>query len=217
MVVSRVFVHKACWMAMLTVLIALMTQVAVASGAEQTAQASLEQLYDDLLGELEARKGEILKDRALLDEVSERIIEPHIDFLRMSKLVMGRYWRKMSEDEQAYMRRKISTAMIKLYDPDKELKVEFLGARVSPKGNKSIVQTRWQAGDNAQIYAVDYRLRLNDAQWMVYDVSVDGISVLQSYKTAVSDEIESTSLERYMASLEDEVDVKRRTAAGVMK
>jgi len=74
-------------------------------------------------------------------------------------------------------------------------KIRFLPLRTEPEGTKALVRTEvLQPG--AQPVPVDYRMNLLQCAWRVYDILIDGISLLQNYRTSFANEVANGGLDR---------------------
>jgi phospholipid transport system substrate-binding protein len=135
---------------------------------------------------------DVLRDPALQGEANKKVKEEKIeviademfDYVALSRLTLGRSWRDFNQEEQkefvrlfriilknAYMDRILSyTNEQVLFDRD-----------IMLSENKAEVQTRIIT-KTAEI-PVDYRVYLKDGKWKVYDVVVEGISLVQNYRT----------------------------------
>jgi phospholipid transport system substrate-binding protein len=113
------------------------------------------------------------------------IILPHFDFEKMSKLVMVRYWRKMDAEQRSRFEKEFRGLMVRIYSKalleyeDEEIK--YLPTRVNKKRDRIIVRTKIIQSSGGTL-AMDYHLQLSGEVWKIFDIRVEGISLLKSYK-----------------------------------
>lgn len=111
-----------------------------------------------------------------LKAASERI-----DFKEMSKRVLGKTWRQLNLDEKenfvALFTQLVEHAYIGKIEGYSQQKVEFKNQRI--KGERAQVNTHIIDTDN--VISVSYIMLLKDDKWMVYDIVVEGVSLVRNY------------------------------------
>ena len=134
----------------------------------------------------------VLRDPALQGEANkeakekkiESIADQMFDYIALSKLTLGRSWKQFNKEQQkefvslyrsilekAYMDKILSYTDEKVLF-DKEMMLSEI---------KAEVQTRIIT-KSAEI-PINYRVYLKDGQWRVYDVIIEGISLMKNYRT----------------------------------
>jgi phospholipid transport system substrate-binding protein len=114
----------------------------------------------------------------------EQIAYDRFDFHTMSRLVVARYWRDFTEQQQQEFIREFKEFLARTYghriDQYSNEKVEIVGQSPAPRGDVKVM-TRIVGGqyEGAQ---VEYRLRQDDGHWSVIDVKVEGISLVLNYR-----------------------------------
>ena len=134
----------------------------------------------------------VLRDPALQNEANKEAKEQKIesianqmfDYVALSRLTLGRSWRDFNKEQQKEFVSLYRSILKKAY-MDKILtytdeKVVF-DKEMMLSENKAEVQTRIIT-KSADI-PISYRMYLKDGQWRVYDVIVEGISLVQNYRT----------------------------------
>jgi phospholipid transport system substrate-binding protein len=123
----------------------------------------------------------------------------------MSRLVLGKYWRKATpEQREAFVRefrelliRTYATALLNYSGQD----IVYLPVRVGKDVRKVTVNTQVRA-TGAPAIPVDYRLWLSDNGWKVYDVSIDNISLVSNYRSSFASQIRRYKLDGLIAKLQ---------------
>lgn len=142
----------------------------------------------------------IRTDRTLIDKnpqhlqsLINELMLPHIDFQRMSKWVLGKHWRRANEEQRVQfvdefrqlILRTYSTALLEFSDQE----VSILPVRAAVDAKEVTVRTEIRPNQGPMI-PITYDLYLNqDRQWKVYDVSIDGISLITNYRSTFSTQI----------------------------
>ena len=127
--------------------------------------------------------------RTLLEEV----IGKRFDYAEMGKRTLGRHWKKLTEKQQvefvALFQRFLSNSYSGNVDGHAGEQVKYLKER--RKGNFAEVQTK-VISKKLQI-PLDYRLLKKSNGWRVYDVVIDGVSLVKNFRGQFSRIIKSSS------------------------
>jgi phospholipid transport system substrate-binding protein len=110
------------------------------------------------------------------------VVAEHFDYQEMSKRVLGKTWRKLNANEQEYFaslftRLLESTYLTKIEGYSKQ---EVIFKRQRLKGNRAQIITNIL--DNNSVVVVSYILLLKNGVWRVYDVVVEGVSLVRNYR-----------------------------------
>lgn len=143
---------------------------------------------------------EILKkERAVIDNDPTRLygivdqeILPHFDFRRMSQRVLGKYWNGATSDQQAQFISQFQVLLVRTYATAlreySEQQIGFLPARVRDGGEEVTVRTQIQQSGAPPI-PINYEMYRKENSWKVYDVSIDGVSLVINYRSTFAAEI----------------------------
>lgn len=117
-------------------------------------------------------------------DIVGRLIVPRFDFLRITQFAMGRNWAKATPQEQKDVVEQFSRLLTRTYSNAiaslKELDVEVKSTKANSNANDVTVKT--QMIGRPQPVAIDYSLINSAAGWKVYDVTVEGISLIAAYR-----------------------------------
>jgi len=162
-----------------------------------------------LLGELKEKNGDIKQDSSIAYSLVDDIVLPHIDFRRIGQIVLGKYWRRANEDQRArfvnefrgFLVRTYVTAMIEFSDQivSHADNVRYLPFRNTDPEDVTVRMEIRLA--NRPPVSVNYSLYLNDASWLIYDLSVEGISLATTYRSSFASEIRRGGLDRLINKL----------------
>jgi phospholipid transport system substrate-binding protein len=136
-------------------------------------------------------KADFKKATALVDQ----IINPHIDFDRVAILVLGKHWRTATPGQKERFKQEFRMLLVRTYTTAfteyANWKIRYLPLEKEASDKKAMVKTEiLQSG--GQPVAVNYRMIHEGDDWKVYDVLIEGISLLQNYRTSFNDEVEQT-------------------------
>lgn len=133
------------------------------------------------------------------------VIYPHMDFDRISALVLGRYWKDATPLQKDRFKSEFKTLLVRTYSRAfiefKEWSVRFLPLQMNEGDKKIIVKTEvLQPGQ--QPIGVDYRMALTSEGWKAYDITIEGVSLVTNYRNSFKTEIEREgSLEGVITTL----------------
>jgi len=179
----------------------------VAEDAMPEPQALVKQASDDMLKALAEHEAELETNPDKIYELVESILMPHFDFEKMSKLALGKNWRAANDEQRVrfieefrlLLVRTYSTAMLEYTDEE----IRFLPFRDDLSRKRvtvpmEVVQT---AGPSIPMALSLYQN--DDAAWKVYDVKIDGISLVTNYRSSFANEIRNGGMEKLIQSLAD--------------
>ena len=183
----------------------LLFSVTVKADNSPEPQNLVQRSIEKMLLELEENEGKIAKDPDAIFELVETILMPNFDFAKMAKLALGKNWRKTTaEQKQLFTKefrlllvRTYSTAMLEYANEE----IRFLPFKGDLKKKKVKVKMEMiQPGGPSIPMALSMYLN-NDAGWKVYDVKIDGISLITSYRSTFSSQIRNNGMDKLIESL----------------
>jgi len=136
--------------------------------------------------------------------VSE-LIFPHFDFSIMSQWVLGDYWSTADEASRSAFVEQFRKLLVRTYAT---ALLEFSGQKITyppieqkGKANTALVkQDIGQSGGSS--IPIVYRLHNRAGDWKVFDVSVDGVSLVKTYRASFGSMMKDGGLDGLIASLD---------------
>lgn len=182
-----------------------------AAGGPADALHLVQRTTNDLLQKLNQSRADIARDQALVYDIVRDVVMPEVDVPRISRLVLGKHWRSLSERHQhefqnAFAKLLTRTYAAALVENSDALTVRYLSATQSRSGRYFLVRTE-VLRPGAPPLAVTYRLSNQDAPKLV-DTTVEGVSLVATYRTTFSSKLRSGGI----ASLLLAIDEKTREA-----
>jgi phospholipid transport system substrate-binding protein len=194
----------ASW-AVLALLLSLYSAMAGAEEALLPPQRVIQKTSDKL--QVTLQKPEYKGNFKKATDFVDGILETNVDFDRVSALILGKYWRTATPAQKAAFKKQFRMLLVRTYTTAfteyADWKIRYLPLDMAPNETKVMVRTEiLQSG--AQPVAVNYRMIEEGADWKVYDVLIEGISLLQNYRSSFNDEIARTgSLDKLITQLEE--------------
>ncbi|HZP85316.1 MAG TPA: ABC transporter substrate-binding protein [Burkholderiales bacterium] len=126
-------------------------------------------------------------DAARVARLIEQKIVPHFDFERITRLAVGRPWRQATASQREQLisefRRLLVRSYSAAYTTYKEVAIEVEPLKLRPEEDDVTVRTRIKRTDGGPPIEVDYSMFKTDSQWKVYDVAVEGVSLVTTYRS----------------------------------
>jgi phospholipid transport system substrate-binding protein len=132
------------------------------------------------------------------------------DFTEMSKRALARNWKSFTSQEQqqfadVFADHLSNSYMDKVQGEYKDETVVFLDQETVSDG-KALVKTKIQRQPGA--ISVDYSMLLVDNQWRVYDVNIEGVSLIKNYRTQFDQILVKESPVQLIERLKKKVEIK---------
>ncbi|HSE03292.1 MAG TPA: ABC transporter substrate-binding protein [Methylomirabilota bacterium] len=116
------------------------------------------------------------------------------DFEETAKRALGRHWQSLAEKDRAEFTALFADLIERAYIGRIERysgeRIAFTGEAV--EGGLATVRTRFVTKQGTEV-PVDYRMQQRGDRWLVYDVSVEGVSLVNNYRTQFDKIIQTSS------------------------
>ncbi|UXD87567.1 ABC transporter substrate-binding protein [Thalassolituus hydrocarboniclasticus] len=180
-----------------------LTAQAAEDAPRATVEATAKAMTDRLISDREL----VRTQENYVEQLVDELLLPVVDHVYMAKRVLGKYWKRASMEQQktfiiAFKEKVIRTyaGAFRAFDGET---ITFEDSRLNEQGNQAIVKSQIQRAGAAPI-RVDYKLYLQQNQWQVYDVIIEGVSLTKSFRDQVSLSIEQDGLAQAISKLADE-------------
>ena len=151
------------------------------------------------------------KDKDLLKQNPQRIYElvseivlPHFDFTTMSKWVLGKNWRTLNPEQQQRFTNEFRTLLVRTYAVSlseyQDQKLNYLPLKAAPSADDVTVRTEVLRGGGPAI-PINYSMHLTANGWKVYDVVIDGVSLVINYRTSFATQIRTGGVDKLIEDL----------------
>jgi len=160
----------------------------VASAKDLNAPQKVIQDTSELLYSIIKNDKEKLDDRDYIFQLVNEVLEPRVDLEKISRLVLGKYWRKASDEQKTLFQKEFKNLFVNTYatafNEFEEWTVHFLPMTLDPTKKRLIVKTEIIQPSRPPV-AVNYRMAVNkEGEWKAYDVIIEGISMVTNYKAS---------------------------------
>ncbi len=194
--------------------------VAAASAAAPNTLGPEELVADSakrMLAELDAHRDMYAKDPAKLDSLVANVLLPNFDSEYAARLVLGQTWRTATPDQRKRfvdafyhsLLRNYGNALLN-FTADRFVILPYRG---DASDTSATVRTEVKKSSGEKV-PVNFSLRKTDAGWKAWDVVIEGISYVKSFRTDFAAEIEQKGLDEVIVRLEKEGTVRANGVAG---
>ncbi len=162
---------------------------------------------DKVLHEVTVHKDSLKIDSSGIYTIVNQYILPHFDFNYMTRSAVGRYWSQASVEQQNSLREEFSRLLVKTYGVAllnySGQDIIYKPMRDSGNEDRAMVETFVAETNGGPKIPVNYRLVKTDAGWKVYDVIIDGVSLVANYRTSFAGEIRRSGLDGLITQLSE--------------
>ena len=171
------------------------------------ARKSIDEVLAVIRADKELQNGNPKKLHALVEEK----ILPHFDFSRMTRLAVGRNWAQASDAQKEALTREFQTLLVRTYSTSisqyRNQTIDVKPAKVAPGDKDTVVKTVVNQ-PGGQPIPIDYAMERTDKGWKVYDVMVDGVSLVTTYRGSFNEQVQKGGVDGLVKTLAD----RNRTA-----
>jgi len=169
-------------------------------------QALVQSVASKTIERITKDKTLIKKDPTHINTLINELVIPHFDFNRMSRWVLGKYWRKTDKAQKSAFIDQFKNLLIRTYATslseyvDQEIKyLPFRGDLA--KGDVTVRSEIEQPGGFP--IPINYRLHNKTGEWKVYDITIDDISLIANYRSSFAKHIRKSGVDDLIATLAD--------------
>ncbi len=185
-------------------LIVLLLLCWTSTGWALTPKERVELAARETMTALSRQQNELRQQPERLYEFVQAYITPHFDFDRIAQWVLGRHNRTASPTQQQQFRDAFRTFLVRSYA---SALIEYANGQVNilqvdEQDTRAVVRTEL-VSPNGNRLRIDYRMIKVSENWMVFDVSVEGISIATSYRNTLDSEVRRIGLDGLIGRLNE--------------
>lgn len=166
----------------------------------------LKQTSDEVIAIIKDRREELKEDPALVYELVNEYILPHLDEVTIAKLALGKNWRAASREQKIEFINEFRNLLIRTYGKSlsefSDQEINYFPVKMK-QGEKKVVVKSEVLQPGGPSIPVSYRMRIKDDAWKVYDLSIDGVSLVTSYRGTFDQEVRKGGIEGLLKYLKD--------------
>jgi phospholipid transport system substrate-binding protein len=138
-------------------------------------------------------------------DLVEAKVLPHFDFNRMTQLAVGKHWNAASPQQKQALVKEFRSLLVRTYSTSltqfSNQTIDFKPFSMKPDDNEVTVQTEVkQPGGNP--IPINYDMYKTAFGWKVYDVAIDGVSLVINYRSSFANTIRKSGIDGLISALE---------------
>jgi phospholipid transport system substrate-binding protein len=149
---------------------------------------------------------DIRRDPKKVTELVEAKVLPNFDFTKMTRLAVGKGWRQASPEQRETLVAEFKNLLVRTYGSSltqyKNETVEFKPFKMEPNATDVTVKSQINRSGGGQPIAVDYSMEKTTNGWKVYDVTVEAVSLVTTYRGSFADEVQRSGIDGLIAVLQ---------------
>ena len=182
----------------------LLTCVPLAASAQEAPDAMVKRVTDEVLAIIKADKDLQAGDSRKVVQLAEAKVLPNFDFTRMTRLAVGRNWAQASDPQKEQLVKEFRTLLVRTYSTSltayRNQKIEVKPSKMAPQDKDVVVRTQVIQPGGPPI-PIDYAMEKVDSGWKVYDVVIDGASLVTTYRSSFNDQIQKGGIDGLVKTL----------------
>jgi len=139
----------------------------------------------------------------VIDLVEQKVL-PHFNFEDMTALAVGRNWRSASATQKKELIAEFKTLLVRTYASAlaayRDERFEFIPLQADPDATDVTVRVRVMR-PGRQAVSIDYAMEKMPGGWQVYDVLVDGVSLIANYRTEFANQVRAGGIDGLIKAL----------------
>lgn len=139
-------------------------------------------------------------------KIIDDYILPHLDDVTMAKLALGKNWKKATKQQKLEFVDEFRNLLIRTYSKSliefKDQKINYFPVKLAADAHKTSVKAEVIQPGGPSI-PMAYRMRVKNNAWKVYDIKIDGISLVTSYRGTFTQEVRKSGIDGLLKYLRD--------------
>ena len=183
----------------------LACSTAMAADAGSPAQDLVRQVTSSIIEELESGRESLEDDPEGAYELAARLVLPHFDFERMARRVLGKRWKSATPEQQKRFVSAFRTLLLRTYalvlNEYRGQRLTYLDPVPRKKDDEIVIPVQIEL-TGSQTVRVAYAMQGTGSDWKVFDIAVDGVSLVTNYRSSFRSEVARHGIDGLIARLE---------------
>jgi len=160
---------------------------------------------DEVIAILRADRDAYSGNPAKVIELVENKVLPHFNFLRMTQLAVGKNWRQASAQQRDALTGQFRTLLVRTYATAftayRDQTISYRPLRMQAEDVDVVVRSQIIQQSGPPV-GVDYSMEKTASGWKVYDVAIEGVSLVQNYRSTFNGEVQRGGIDGLIGALE---------------
>lgn len=172
---------------------------------------------DEIVAEIRKDK-ELARNSSKLEALVDAKVLPNFNFTRMTMLAVGRPWREATPTQREELVKQFRSLLVRTYSTALEQysshTIDVKPVNMKPADTEVTVRTQINQ-PGGQPIPMDYRMEKSPQGWKVFDVSVEGVSIVTTYRSTFGAEVTKGGIDGLIKTLtEQNARLEKRAAVG---
>jgi phospholipid transport system substrate-binding protein len=186
-----------------TILVCSMSLLAYAA---ETPLPMIKGVNDQIISVLQTNQSKLKENPKIIEQAITKYFIPHVDTVGMSRSVLGRVaWTKATTEEKNQFTQEFTRLVLRTYAQPlahySGEKVEFLPMKASNVPQFSQIQSMIIRPNGQRIPVTYHLVRNAQGEWKVYDLSVEGVSLLNSFRNQFGQALRNEELKSIISKM----------------
>jgi len=180
--------------------------VPFAAAAQEAPDALVKRVTDEVLAIIKADKDLQAGNTQKVVSLAEQKVLPHFDFTRMTRLAVGKNWQQANDAQKESLTKEFRTMLVRTYSTSlsayRNQAIEVKPLKMAA-GDKEVTVRTQVVQQGGPPIPIDYAMEKADSGWKVYDVVIDGASLVTTYRGSFNDQIQKGGIDGLVKTLAD--------------
>jgi len=180
--------------------------VPFAAAAQEAPDALVKRVTDEVLAIIKADKDLQAGNTQKVVSLAEQKVLPHFDFTRMTRLAVGKNWQQANDAQKESLTKEFRTMLVRTYSTSlsayRNQTIEVKPLKMAA-GDKEVTVRTQVVQQGGPPIPIDYAMEKADSGWKVYDVVIDGASLVTTYRGSFNDQIQKGGIDGLVKTLAD--------------
>ena len=180
--------------------------MAMAADNGSAARDQVKQVTSRVLQELALQDESLRGDPQRMNEFIDQLVLPYFDFDRMSRRVLGKRWKKASPEQRTRFVSAFRTLIVRTYasvlDQYNDQTLTYLEPVARKNDDEIVIPMQIESTGSSRPIQIAFAMHRDETTWKVFDVAVDGVSLVTNYRSSFRSEIARHGMDGLIARLE---------------
>lgn len=148
----------------------------------------------------------VLENPGRMRQLANDLILPHVDFVTLSRWVLGKHWRTATPEQQdAFVeafREMLLSSYLRSMTEYRDNDIVFEPLRSLPDDGRVSVHAVITQPNGPPVQVI-FRLHQPKEAWLIYDMVVDGVSLVTTHRSSIAQEIRNGGMDGLIARLQE--------------
>ncbi|MEQ1517570.1 MAG: ABC transporter substrate-binding protein [Usitatibacteraceae bacterium] len=174
--------------------------------ADEGPDALIRKNTNEILAAIKADKDLVSGNQKKIEKLADEKVLPYFNFARMTQLAVGRNWRDASDAQKKSLVDEFRTLLVRTYSTSltqyRNQTIDVKPTKMVAGDTEVIVKTQVNQ-PGGQPIPIDYSMEKSGDSWKVFDVLIDGVSLVTNYRSSFNTEIQKSGIDGLIKSLSE--------------